>query len=433
MPIASTTALNLVDAMASTLGQAMQLARTRLASAASPILRLMIQRDHEIAESELLRRELDILRTGRENMPPQKRPDYQPAQRLAILQIMRLRGWNMNTTARHFVIHENTLRAWIKSVEGNGKPSLLAGAIVWNRMDDAVRWAEQELRRLYPEPEFGTRTMARHLLRAGIQVSRSTVQRVLREAKPTKPPIKPRPAMEEPARVKPYNLLTPKKSNHVWHTDLTQIRVLWFTFVIAAVLDGFSRKLLALKVYARTPCARNMAALVRGTAAKSGKPQFIISDNGSQFRKHFGKAMRRQRIRHVRGRVRSPYLNGKIERFFRTFKCWARLVLFGFSVRNIQWRLDNFMNWYNTQRPHSSLGTRTPEEAFRGNILPKPIQIRARDGPQVQIEIARYGYSRITQKSLRSTARLFNSHLLSAQPCRGPHLPTINIRVRRAA
>ncbi|MHB1768465.1 MAG: hypothetical protein ACYCUV_11525 [Phycisphaerae bacterium] len=67
MPIASTTVLNLVDAMASTLGQAMQLARARLASAASPSMQLMIQREHEVTESELLRRELKILRAGREN------------------------------------------------------------------------------------------------------------------------------------------------------------------------------------------------------------------------------------------------------------------------------------------------------------------------------------------------------------------------------
>ena len=53
--------------------------------------------------------------------------------------------------------------------------------------------------------------------------------------------------------------------------------------------------------------------------------------------------------------------------------------------------------------------SRTPEEAFRGNILPKPIPIRVRDGPNIQIDINR-------------------------GKCRGdPHLPTINIRVRRAA
>ena len=195
----TTSVLRITDAMSTALAAGIQNARSRLASAASPILRLMIQRDHEVTESELLRRELDILRTSRQSLAPHGRPDYPPEQRLAIIQLMRLRDWNIKTVAQRFVIHENTLRAWIKSAAGNGKPSLLAGAIAWNRIDDAVRWTVREIQSLCPEPEFGTRTMARHLLRAGIQVSRSTVQRVLREAKPPKPPIKPRPAMEEPA------------------------------------------------------------------------------------------------------------------------------------------------------------------------------------------------------------------------------------------
>ncbi len=381
--------LRITDAISTALAAGIQDARTRLASAASPILRLMIQCDHEVTESELLRRELDILRAGRENMPPQKRPDYHPAQRLAILQLMRLRGWNMKTTARRFVIHENTLRAWIKAVEGNGRPNLLAGGIVWNRMDDAVRWAVQELRRICPDPEIGTRTMARHLLRAGIQISRSTVQRVLREAKPEKPPRKRKPPMADALGVRPHSLLKPKRPNQVWHSDITQIRILWFTFFIAAILDGFSRKILTLKLYARTPCARNMAALVKIAAARHGKPKFLITDNGSQFRKQFGKAMRRQRIRQVRSRVRAPFLNGKIERFFRSLKGWARLVLFGFSATGIQRRLDCFAAWYNGCRPHSAINARTPEEAYNHRKLPKAVAYRARDKPNIQIEIAR--------------------------------------------
>ena len=342
-------------------------------------------------------------------MPPQKRPDYRPAQRLAILQIMRLRDWNIKNTAKRFVIHENTLRAWIKSIEGSGKPSLLAGAIVWNRMDDAVRWAAHELRRLCPEPEFGTRTMARHLLRAGIQISRSTVQRVLREPKPEKPPRKPRPPMEQPIGVKPDRLLKPKRANLVWHSDITQIRVLWFTFYVAAILDGFSRKILTLKIYAKGPCARNMAALVRSAAVRHGRTEFIITDNGSQFRKQFGKAMRRQRIRNVRSKVRAPFLNGRMERFFRSLKLWQRLTLMSATVCGIQRRLDSFMTWYNTHRPHSALGIRMPQEAFAGRKLPKPVPIRARDGPNIQIEIIRRNY--------RDEARL----------------PMIDIQLRKAA
>lgn len=385
----TTSVLRITDAMSTALAAGIQNARSRLASAASPILRLMIQRDHEVTESELLRRELDILRAGRENMPPQKRPYYRPAQRLAILHLMRLRDWNRKTVAQRFVIHENTVRAWIKAVEGNGKPNLMAGAIVWNRMDDAVRWAAQELRRLCPEPEFGTRTMARHLLRAGIQISRSTLQRVLREAEPEKPLRRPRPAMEEPAGVKPDRLLRPKRANHVWHSDITQFRILWFTFYIAAILDGFSRKILALKVYSKTPCARNLAALVKNAAVRHGKPKFLITDNGGQFRKQFGKAMRRQRIRQVRTRVRAPFLNGKCERFFRTFKLWLRLAFLGWNERSLQHRLDIFTDWYNRARPHSAVDARTPDEAYARRKLPKPVAYRARDGPQIEIDIRR--------------------------------------------
>jgi hypothetical protein len=51
---------------------------------------------------------------------------------LAILQLRRLRGWSIRKTAEHFVVHRNTIRAWIRSAEGKGRPSLLNGAVVWN-------------------------------------------------------------------------------------------------------------------------------------------------------------------------------------------------------------------------------------------------------------------------------------------------------------
>lgn len=323
--------------------------------------------------------------------------------------MMRLAGWGVEQTAANFVVHPNTLRAWIRAIEGKGKSTLLAGAVVWNKIDDAVRWAAQELRRMFPEKEFGTRTVARHLMRAGIKISRPTVQRVMREAKPNRPPRSPRPPMAEPIGVVPHGLLKPKKPNHVWHSDITQIRALWFTLFIAAILDGFSRKILALKVYARTPRARNMVALVRNAAARHGSPTFLITDNGSQFRKQFGKAMRRQRVRHVRTRVRAPFLNGRIEGFFRSFKLWARLALFGWNIRSIQRRLDSFVAWHNEKHPHSALGISTPQEVFAGKVLPEPIPIRARDKPNIEIQIAPRHFDRdahlpIIEISLRDAA-----------------------------
>jgi transposase InsO family protein len=184
--------------------------------------------------------------------------------------------------------------------------------VVWNRIDDSVRCAVHELPRLCPEPEFGTRSIARQVVRASVQISRSTVQRVLREAKPTRPNRPARPAMALPM--------------------------------------------------------------------------------GPQFRWQFRCAMKKTGIIAVQGRVRAPYLNGKLERAFRTFRVWWRLVLTGQTQRGIQRRLDRFGAWFNEHRAHSALHGRTPQEAWEGRVLPEPIPIRARDQLQPQIEVRRRHY-----------------------------------------
>ena len=104
-----------VSAVAIVLSQAYQLARARLASAASPIVRLLVQRDQAFTEVDLLRRDVEVFRAQREGLPPHRRPDYRPEQRLAILQLRRLRGWSVKKTAKHFVLHRNTIRAWIRA------------------------------------------------------------------------------------------------------------------------------------------------------------------------------------------------------------------------------------------------------------------------------------------------------------------------------
>ena len=96
---------------------------------------------------------------------------------LAILQLMRQRGWNAAIVAKRFVIHPQSVRKWIRTVEKGDPSGALFPKVRWNRIDDAVRWAVHELRQLCPEPEMGTRTIARHLIRAGIQISRRSVQR----------------------------------------------------------------------------------------------------------------------------------------------------------------------------------------------------------------------------------------------------------------
>jgi hypothetical protein len=80
-----TAYLKMIDSMAIILAQAYQLARSRLASASSPVMRTMMPRDELLAQIQWLKRELEILRQQRADCPANKRPEYPPVLRLAIL------------------------------------------------------------------------------------------------------------------------------------------------------------------------------------------------------------------------------------------------------------------------------------------------------------------------------------------------------------
>ena len=111
----------------------------------------------------------------------------------------------------------------------------------------------------------------------------------------------------------------------------------------------------------------------------------------------------------MRGRVRAPFLNGKMERAFRTLRIWWRQILVAASSRGVQCRLDTYRFWYNAHRSHSALKDLTPEEAWTGIRLPDVIPLRACEPAKAWIDLRR----------LR---------------CRGdPRLPVVRIAVRRAA
>ena len=261
----------------------------------------------------------------------------------------------------------------------------------WNRADDAVHRAIHELRRLCPKPEFGTRSVARHLMGTGIRLSRSTVQRVLREEKPNRPPYR-RPPLLSAAGVEPHHLLTPTRRNETWQLDLTSLRLLWCRFTIAALMDGFSRKLLVLKVYPGAVKSRDMIILLRGAVRQCGQPRFIITDHGCQFRKQFKRFVEATGITAVKGQVRCPSFNGKVDRLFRTLRQWLRFTLLPLGQRTIQRRLHKYRSWYNTERPHSALGFLTPEEAWQSIEPREPISVQAREELRPMIDVTRSSY-----------------------------------------
>jgi transposase InsO family protein len=253
-------------------------------------------------------------------------------------------------------------------------------------------WAVQELRRLCAEAEFGTRSIAMQLIRSGIRVSRSSVQRILREKKPAKPPEPSEPPKEQEP-VAPHSILRPAHIRRTYHLDFTTFDFLFVRFYVAAVIDGFSRRLIALKVFPDAPTTAAILRLLRRTFREYGACRFLVTDHGCQFRKRFKEAIENTfGVTFAKERVRAATMNGKVERIFRTLKAWQKLKLLFTSERSIQKKLDIFRRHYNGVRPMWTLGMRTPDETWAGTELPRVVLIPECDPVKPAVNVTRKNF-----------------------------------------
>ncbi len=361
-------------------------ARARMLEHASPLVRLLGQRDALHYDASLLERELSVFRSQRERKPAHQRSHYAPAERAQIIEVMKLRGWSAKETGSRFVVHPNTIRNWQKAVRDKLRAEQLLGGPPWNRLHDGVRRLIHEIREAFPEPEFGTRTIARHILRAGIRVSRTSIRRVLQEGPPASPKKHPKARVTQA----PSHVRHPTKPNQVWHLDMTEIRVLWKRIEIAAIVDGFSRKILAIKAFSHRPSSKELTEIVESSIESSGaSPRFLVTDHGSQFRSRFHESIELLGVTHIRCQVRTWQLNAKVERVFKDVKSWVRRSAMPVRTKAVQDRLDAYTEWHNRYRPHTAHGTLTPTEAERGISAIEIITYTQRGGIEPRIEMQR--------------------------------------------
>jgi hypothetical protein len=166
----------LLDNMAGLFMFGYVLARERAANHGFEMVRIQAERDEAVQKEALNLQLVDLLRRRIERIPAKERPQYAPEERFQILQLIRLQNWSLKVAAKNLVLNEETLRRWFKEFRENPDCGLFFGAAPWNKLSDGTRWVAQKIKEL--SPIEGTRTIANLLLQAGIQMSRSTVQRV---------------------------------------------------------------------------------------------------------------------------------------------------------------------------------------------------------------------------------------------------------------
>jgi transposase InsO family protein len=112
-------------------------------------------------------------------------------------------------------------------------------------------------------------------------------------------------------------------------------------------------------------------------------PAAVLSDNGlcfsgklRGFEVSFEAKLRDAGIRPITGRPYHPQTTGKVERFQQTLKKWLRRQDrhhgLARDLAELQARLDEFCNYYNTQRPHQGIGRVTPLSRWQASVAAIP-------------------------------------------------------------
>jgi len=176
------------------------------------------------------------------------------------------------------------------------------------------------------------------------------------------------PKKQKPRKWVRYELPHP---NDLWHTD-------WsfdpFTGKqLSVYIDDRTRLITCFGVF-QNATAENSIALLRSGIAEYGKPKAVMTDHGSQYYANHPNAEQENTlfrqvldplgIKHCLARINRPQTNGKVERFFRTYK--EEFATGSFTS------LKDFMRHYNEERPHMSLLYKTPKKVW-GELKCKPL------------------------------------------------------------
>jgi putative transposase len=228
---------------------------------------------------------------------------------------------------------------------------------------------------LHLEHPFAGSRMLRDLLRQdGIHVGRKHVATLMRKMGIEALYRRPNTSRRHPQHpIYPYLLrhLPVTQPNQVWAMDITYIPMARGFVYLAAVMDWYSRRVLAWRVSITMETDFCIEA-VEEAMARHGKPGIFNTDQGSQFTSEaFTGLLKQHDIRISMDGQGCWRDNVFVERLWKSVKYEEVYLRAYASVSEAKAGLARYFAFYNTRRPHSSLDRLTPDQ-FYFNSLPQP-------------------------------------------------------------
>ena len=186
-----------------------------------------------------------------------------------------------------------------------------------------------------------------------------------------------RPKTSKPApghKVYPYLLrnLSVTRPNQVWAMDITYVPMARGFVYLAAVIDWYSRRVLAWRL-SITLSADFCIEALEEALARHGRPDIFNTDQGSQFTSiDFIEVLKAAEIAISMDGKGAWRDNIFVERLWRTVKYEEVYLRAYASVSEARNSISRYLAFYNGRRPHSSLGGQTPDQAYLTPLQPIP-------------------------------------------------------------
>lgn len=215
-------------------------------------------------------------------------------------------------------------------------------------------------------PFYGIKKMTAWLGTQGQEVNHKRVARLLRQMGLMA--MYPGPRLSQPGEQivrYPYLLrgLTIDRTNQVWSTDITYIRLRGGFLYLVAIIDWFSRYVLAWQTSITLETAFCLEALEQ--AFQKAQPEIFNTDQGSQFTSHeFVNRLQAAEVRiswDGRGRALD---NIFVERLWRSVKYEEVYIKDYQTIGEAEKGLKEYFQFYNQERLHQSLEYRTPAQVY---------------------------------------------------------------------
>ncbi|HSH82602.1 MAG TPA: integrase core domain-containing protein, partial [Herpetosiphonaceae bacterium] len=326
-----------------------------------------------IAENLLLRQQLIVLNRS------VKRPRFMPIERgLFVLLASKIQHWKDAL----LIIKPETVLRWHragfrlfwkrKSRVRSYAPKLPTETItlIKEMATNNHLWGAERIRgELLKVGIKGAERIRGELLKVGIKVAKRTIQRYMRQARPSRP------------HGQTWATFLRNHAKEIWACDFLQIHDLFFRPLFAFIITELGSRRIVHVGVTRTPTDDWVAQQLREATPFGQAPKYLVRDNDAKYGAHFEAVATGTGIEVLQTPIRAPRANAICERLLGSVRreCLDHMLIVG--AEHLRRVLKEYMTYFNRSRPHQGSEQRVPEPdegsvpptGIGGNVIAFPV------------------------------------------------------------